>query len=337
VTVAALSLPVAQVTRAIPRRHLLTVLLAVFALASWAPVATGRSYRGLLLARLVTALAQALFWAISGPVAVGLYPPARRGLIIGLVSVGGSAAQVVGLPAGAWLGVEYGWRTPFLVLGGAGAIALVAVAALLPTERPGQGHGVRATAPDARRFTAVLLTTALSATGVFTGFTYLTVFLTGVAGFSEASVNVLLTVYGGAGFAVVVLTGPLLDRFPRAVPALSVAGQTAGLCGLYAGGGHRRVVVGALVLLGVSMGPFFMATQNLVFRTAPGRTELGLAGNSAAFNVGVAAGASTGGLLLPVVGVRGVFLVGGVCTALALVVLLAPTDRSERGAREESE
>jgi predicted MFS family arabinose efflux permease len=327
VTVAAMSLPVAHVTRAIPRRHLLTGLLAVFALASWAPVATGRSYPGLLAARLATALAQALFWAVSGPVAVGLFPPARRGRIIGLVSVGGSLAQVLGVPAGTWLGGGYGWHTPFLVLGAAGGAALAVVAALLPTSRPGQGHAVRGSAPDARRFTAVLATTALSATGVFTGFTYLTAFLSEVARFPDGAVSVLLTVYGGAGFAAVVLAGTLLDRFPRAVPALLVAGQTAGLCGLYAAGGHgRAVTVGALVLLGVSMGPFFMATQNLVFRTAPGRTELGLAGNSAAFNVGVAVGASTGGVLLPAVGVRGAFLVGGVCTAVALVVLAVGTE-----------
>ncbi|MFJ8487846.1 MFS transporter [Streptomyces sp. NPDC094038] len=331
VTVAATSLPVAQVTRAIPRRHLLTGLLAVFALASWAPLAIGRSYPGLLAARIATALAQALFWAVSGPVAVGLFPPSRRGRIIGLVSVGGSLAQVLGVPAGTWLGAGWGWHTPFLVLGGAGLVALAVVAALLPTTVPGQGHAARGTAPDARRFTAVLAATALSATGVFTGFTYLTAFLTGTGRFPDAAVSVLLTVYGGAGFVAVVLAGTVLDRCPRAVPALLAAGQTAGLWGLYASGGHgRAVTVGALVLLGVSTGPFFMATQNLVFRTVPGRTELGLAGNSAAFNVGVAAGASAGGLLLHTVGVRGLFLVGGLVTALALAVLLVPVGRSKR-------
>ncbi|MFC9930705.1 MFS transporter [Streptomyces sp. NPDC127190] len=325
VTVAVMSLPVAQMTRALPRRHLLTGLLAVFALSSWAPVACGRSYPALLAARLATALAQALFWAVSGPVAVGLFPPARRGRIIGLVSVGGSLAQVLGVPAGTWLGGRYGWTTPFVVLGGAGCVALAVIALLLPTTPPDRGHAVRGSEPDARRFTAVLLTTALSAAGVFTGFTYLTAFLSDVARFPGGAVSMLLSVYGGAGFAAVVLAGPLLDRFPRALPVLLVAGQTAGLCGLYAAGGHGRgVTVGALVLLGVSMGPFFMATQNLVFRAAPGRTELGLAGNSAAFNVGVAVGASTGGVLLPAVGVRGAFLVGGLLTALALAVLAGP-------------
>ena len=41
-----------------------------------------------------------------------------------------------------------------------------------------------------------------------------------------------------------------------------------------------------------------MATQNQVLRVAPGRTETALAANSAAFNVGIAAGALLGGALL---------------------------------------
>lgn len=56
---------------------------------------------------------------------------------------------------------------------------------------------------------------------------------------------------------------------------------------------------------------------------APGRTETAVAANGAGFNSGVAAGALAGGLLLPLFGVRGTFLLGGLLTVAALLLLLA--------------
>jgi DHA1 family inner membrane transport protein len=64
------SLPLAHVTRSVPRRYLMTGLLAVLALASWICALAAVSYGLLLAARVATALAQALFWAVMGPVAV---------------------------------------------------------------------------------------------------------------------------------------------------------------------------------------------------------------------------------------------------------------------------
>ncbi|MHA5047664.1 MFS transporter [Streptomyces sp. SD15] len=324
-TVAVVSLPVAHATRSIPRRHVLSGLLALLVLASWVSALGALSYGFLLAARVATALAQALFWAVTGPVAVGLFPPQRRGRVMGLLSVGGSLATVLGVPAGTWLGGYSGWRAPFVVLGALGLVALVAIAVLLPTSRPQEGHAAYGAAPDTRRFLVVLATTALSVTGAFAGFTYIVTFLDEVSGFAEGSVSALLMVFGVAGIVGVSTAGPLLDRFPHATLTVPVAAQAVALLGLYGGGGHSQVAtVALLMLLGASVGPVFMATQSHVLHVAPGRTELALAANSAAFNTGVAAGALTGAALLPAVGVRGTFLVGGVLTLGALTVLIRP-------------
>ena len=329
-TVAVVSLPVAHVTRSVPRRFLLAGLLALLAAASWGSALTAASYGTLLAARLVTAVAQALFWAVMGPVAVGLFPPERRGRVMGLLSVGGSLATVLGVPAGTWLGGQGGWRAPFAVLGALALISLVAIAALLPTSRPQESHAAYGTSPDRRRFLVVLATTALSVTGVFAGFTYVVPLLGDVSGFGEDAVSGVLFAFGVAGLTGVALTGPLLDRFPRATLTVPLATQAAALLGLYAAGRSQSAAVALLMLLGASVAPVFMATQSQVLRLAPGRTESALAANSAAFNVGVAAGALLGGGLLPVVGVRGAFLTGGLLTALALAVLTWPEFRVSR-------
>lgn len=68
----------------------------------------------LLAARLLTALAQALFWAVMGPVAVGLFAPGMRGRVVGALSVAGSLALVLGVPSGrGWaVGVAGSCRSP---------------------------------------------------------------------------------------------------------------------------------------------------------------------------------------------------------------------------------
>ncbi|MFD7922216.1 MFS transporter [Streptomyces sp. NPDC059740] len=320
-TVAVVSLPLAHVTRSLPRRHLLAGLLAALVLASWGSALVS-SYPLLLAARVVTAVAQALFWAVMGPVAVGLFAPERRGRVIGMLSFGGSLATVAGVPAGTWLGQHADWQAPFWVLSALGLVALVPVAGLLPTSRPEEGHAAYGVAPDTRSFGIVLATTALSVTGAFAGFTYVVGFLHEVAGFSAAWVSGLLSVFGVAGVVGVSVTGPLLDRFPRGTLTVPVAAQGVALLVMSGAGTDRAVAVAMLALLGAAVGPVFMATQNRVLRVAPGRTEMALAGNSAAFNLGVAAGALLGGLVLPLVHLRGTFLVGGLLTLAALALLL---------------
>ena len=66
-----------------------------------------------------------------------------------------------------------------------------------------------------------------------------------------------------------------------------------------------------------------VAVQNRTLEVAPGSTDIASAGSSSAFNVGIAAGALVGGVLVDNTGVRSVALVGGILTALALIVMLA--------------
>ncbi|MGW3291325.1 MFS transporter [Streptomyces sp. NPDC001002] len=333
-TVAVVSLPIVHATRSVPRRYLMSGLLGLLALASWATALGSVSYGLLLAARVVTASAQAAFWAVMGPVAVGLFPPERRGRVIGLLSVGGSLATVLGVPAGTWLGGRTGWQTPFAVLGALALVSLIAVVVLLPTSRPQESHAAYGAAPDRRRFLTVLATTALSVTGVYAGFTYIAAFMDEVSGFGEDAVSGVLFAFGAACLVGITVTGPLLDRYPRATLTVPVATQAAALLGLYAGGGSQVATVLLLMVLGASVGPVFMATQSQVLHTAPGRTETALAANSAAFNVGVAAGALLGGALLPLVEVRGTVLVGGLLSVGALAILTWPRSEAAAAAAE---
>ncbi|MGW2281584.1 MFS transporter [Streptomyces sp. NPDC001770] len=321
VTVAVSSLPLAHAVRAVPRRHVLTGLLAALVVSSLA-AALAPSYGMLLGARLVTALAQALFWAVMGPVAVGLFAAEVRGRVIGALSVAGSLALVLGVPAGSWLGRQSGWQVPVALTAAAGTVSLVTIAVLLPTSRPEDEPAAYGIRPDVRRFAVVLVSGGLSATGAFAGFTYVVKFLGDVSGFPPAAVGVLIMVFGVACLAGVTVTGVLLDRFPHATLRAALAMQAVGLLGLYAAGTEPVAAVVFLVLMGGALGPVFMATQNAMLYCAPGRTDLALAANSGSYNAGIAAGAALGGLVLSHADVRGAFLAGGLLPVAACAVAL---------------
>ncbi|MFF9094129.1 MFS transporter [Streptomyces sp. NPDC014802] len=335
VTVAVASVPLTHLTRAMPRRHVLTGLLVALAVSSLVAALTP-SYGLLLAARLLTALAQALFWAVMGPVAVGLFPHDVRGRVVAALSVAGSLALVLGVPAGTWLGRLSVWRVPVATLAGPALVCLVTIAVLLPTSRPEEEPAAYGTGPDLGRFRIVLAAGTLSATGAFTGYTYLVTFLGEVSGFSPDAVGILFMVFGLACLTGVSLTGALLDRRPRTALSAAVATQAAGMLGLYAVGTDRAAAVLFLVLMGGALGPVFMATQNEMLHCAPGRTDLALAANSGCYNAGIAAGAALGAVVLPAAGVRGTFLAGGLMTVAACAVLLTGRLLPDRAVRKPS-
>jgi DHA1 family inner membrane transport protein len=322
VTVAIASVPLTHWTRLVPRRWLLSVLLMVFVLATVMSVVTS-SYAVLLVARVATALSQALFWAVAVTTAAGLFSPRMRGRVISVLVTGSSFGIILGVPTGTWLGQQAGWRMAFLALSGLGLLALLAVISLVPTVPPGRGHAAFGTAPDARRFWIVAVTTSLVILGHFTCFTYITVFLTEVSGFTSQAISPLLLLSGVTAIAGTLASGVLTHRGPRTAMIIPVMLLMATLLGLYLFGTGRAAATGLVALSGLSLGALIPALQNRVMEVAPGSSEIASAGNSAAFNVGIAGGALLGGVLLPAFGVRGTALAGAALATAGLAVLLS--------------
>ncbi|NEC65556.1 MFS transporter [Streptomyces sp. SID9727] len=330
-TVAVVSVPLVRATRRVPRRRLLSWVLAVFVTANCL-TALAPGYPLLLGGRVITALAHAVFWSVVVVTAVGMFPPRLRGRIVSVVFTGSSVATVMGVPAGTWLGQQWGWRLPFLALSGLGLAALVTVAVCMPRTRT-EEKPAAATDPDARRFVVLLAATALSITGLSAASTYTVPFLTEVSGFPETAMGPLLFVRGAAGVAVMAFGGVVLNRWPRAgviVPTALLAGALFGLHGV---GALRLAVIGLLVLFGATMFLMITAMANRILDVAPGSTEVATAAHSAVFNASVAAGALAGALLLPSWGVRSTALVAAALVSAAVACLAAEPLIARRGRR----
>jgi MFS transporter, DHA1 family, inner membrane transport protein len=316
------SVPLTRLTRRWRRRRLMTGLLAVFVVAT-AVSSIAPDYGSLLAARMVTALSQALFWAVVTPAAAGLFRPAVRGRAISVLFAGSSVAALAGVPAGTWLGQQAGWRAAFLALSGIGLLVLITIAALMPDTAPGQSDADRGSAPDAGRFWAIVAATALAVTGAFAAFTYVSPFLTGVSGFPETAVGPILLVRGLAGLAGVLLAGVLVDRHGWLTMAALIGAQAVALAGQFLFGGTPAVAVGTIAVSGLTLAALSAALGARVLEVAPAGSDMAGAYVSTAFNVGITAGALLGSVLLTGAGVRSTALAGSLLTLLALAVVLA--------------
>jgi DHA1 family inner membrane transport protein len=315
------SVPLTALVRRVPRRRLLSALLAGFVVSN-AITAFASTYELVLAARLATAATHALFWAIVVPAAAELFRPGLRGRVVSVVFAGGTVALALGVPAGTWLGELAGWRTSFLAVAGLGAIALIVVASLLPSTRPEQGHAARGAAPDLRRFWLLAAVAAMATAGAIAAYTYVALFVTEVSGFSTSSVGAILFARGIASVLGILAIGAVVDRGPWLALRTTVTLQSAALLGLYAFG-HRQVAAVVLIALaGLAFAAFTATLGGLVLLVAPGRSDLAAATVSAAVNVGITAGAFVGGLALPGYGVRIAVLIGAVLTIVAAVMAL---------------
>ncbi len=326
VVVVLASVPLARLTRRIPRRGLLGGTLALFAAANLV-AALASTYAVLAGARVVTALTQALFWSIVSPAVTGLFPVTVRGRVVALFATGAALAPVLGVPAGTWLGQQAGWRAAFAVLAAVGAAIAAAVVVLIPSYAPASGGAARGTAPHRRRFAMLLVATAVGIGGFLTLQTYVTPLLLDVSGFTDAALAPLLFVSGATGVVGTILVGRTLDAHPTGSLLVPLSVGTTALLGLYALGTLQSATVVLLAGVGFAYAAFGTAVQSRMLQLAPGSTDIASAGVSTAFNVGIAGGSMLGGALLPGPGPRLLALVGGLLTLVALAVLAVDARR----------
>ncbi|MBQ1024639.1 MFS transporter [Micromonospora sp. C95] len=315
------SVPLTALVRRVPRRRLLSALLAGFVVSN-AVTVFASTFALLLAARMATAATHALFWAVVVPAAAELFRPGLRGRVVAVVFAGGNIALALGVPAGIWLGERTGWRASFLAVAGLGAIVFVVVAALLPSTRPDEGHATRGAAPDARRFWLLVAVAVLATAGAIVAYTYVALFITEHSALPASSVGAVLLARGIASVLGILAVGVLVDRNPWLALLATVALQSLALLGLYALGHRPAAAVGLIAVAGLAFAAFTAALGGLVLQVAPGRSDIAAATVSAAVNVGITAGAFVGGLALPSHGVHLTVLIGALLSAVALVLAL---------------
>jgi DHA1 family inner membrane transport protein len=290
-------------TRRVPRKTVLLALMAIFTLGNIA-CALAPNYEMLMAARVITSLAHGTFFGVGSVVATGLVAPEKRASAIAVMFTGLTAATMLGVPAGAWLGLHFGWRSTFWAVALIGVFAFAVLAVFVPRDRAA-GKQAPASLADELAVLArpqVLLglaMTVLGFAGVFAVFTYIQPLLTRITGLSEAAVSPILLLFG-VGLAVGnILGGKLADR--SLMPAvLGTLAALAVVLAVMAPALHSGVTAALFVgLLGIAAFATVAPLQLRVLEKASGAGQnLASSLNIAAFNLGNALGAWVGGVVI---------------------------------------
>jgi len=283
-----------------PRKAVLVALMIVFTLGNLA-CALAPNYELLMAARVVTSLAHGTFFGVGAVVATGMVSEDRKASAISIMFTGLTVATLLGVPAGAWLGLQFGWRATFWAVTAIGVLATVIIATLVPADR-----SAPAALPfrDELRVVARpqvllgLLMTVLGFGGMFTVYTYIQPMLTQVTGFADAAVSPILLVFGVGMIVGNLLGGRFADR--RLAPALL---GTLALLALVMGAmtlvlHSRWAMIAFTGLLGAAAFATVSPLQLWVLQKASGAQSLASSLNIGAFNLGNALGAWLGGVVI---------------------------------------
>src|SRR5688572_27523773 len=323
-------------TRRMPRKAVLMALMVIYTVGN-AACALAPDYNTLMAARVLTSLTHGTFFGVGAVVATGLVPSDRRASAISIMFSGLTLATLLGMPAGAWLGLHFGWRSTFWAMTLVGVASLLVIAALVPRSRD---DGASVSLRDELRTIARpqvllgLLMTMLGFAGVFVVITYLQPLLTRLTGFGEGAVSPILLLFGGGMVVGNLLGGRIADRKPTPALLATLAALPLVLGAMTFALRSPVAMVAFVALLGVAAFATVSPLQLRVLHHARGAGEnLASSFNIAAFNLGNAMGAWLGGVVIdrgP--GLGAVTWTAALVTVAGLVVALWSV-RRERGER----
>ena len=335
-TVVATTAPLAGVTRRFPRKSLVIVALITFAASNFLS-AIAPTYEVMVASRILGGVSHGLFWAVVGAYPGYLVAKGRLARAVAITSAGGSAAFVLGVPAGTALGHALGWRLAFTVVG----ITVLILAALVVFFLPAVNHHQPLATgeirlplrkdPTWRAVILVCVVTTLLMVGHNQYYTYIVPFFTEVNGFPVESVSILLLVYGGAGALGLLLVGIFGGRYPRMGLILSVVFVAIAVLTMALVPNLPIVVVIALVVWGTAFGGAPALLQTRILQVAsPQLRDVSAALVTTSFNVGIGSGALIGSLILDGWGLQ-VLPFSDFAVVIVVLVLVLVSDVYLRG------
>ena len=281
------------------RRWLLPAVMLWYGVAHMLCIAA-QSYTQLLLVRLLAMVGPALFTPQAAAAVSQIVPIEKRSRAMILIFLGWSVASVLGVPLGAWLGGNYGWRTAF---------GLVAVLAVLnaywlwrilpgPIKPPPMPLSAWRETFANRVLMQCVAITLISGSGQFILFAYLAPYLQRYMAASPSDLAFVYAFIGILGFIGMLVLTKRIDRV-GAGPAVTLA--LVALIASTVMWNWASTITGALIamtawsLVGFAWNS---AQQARLAGIAPHAASASIALNTAAMYLSQGVGAAIGGLMI---------------------------------------
>jgi DHA1 family inner membrane transport protein len=312
------------------KRKVLLSLMALFIAGNlMGGVAT--NYTLLLVSRVIAGLTQGPFYGIGAVVATKLVSDKLAGQAVGQMFAGLTLANVLGVPAGTWIGNALDWNMTFFVISGLGLIATLAIAVFVPAQ------GRDNSAPDIsgqlkafqdRNLLASLAITALGWVGFMTFYGYIAP-VARVAGFGAADLTWVLVIVGVGLVIGNMLGGRTADANLRLSLILWPAAMIASLIVVGFVAPFKWPFLAAAFVFGIASFANVPPMQMRVMKYGKAAPELAATANISAFNIANALGGLIGGAVIDSsFGASAIPYAAAIVPSVALIFILSQERRS---------
>ncbi|WP_462402501.1 MFS transporter [Pseudomonas sp. Marseille-QA0332] len=323
------AIPIVAATRSWSRRPLF--LLAIGGLLVFNSItALSSDYRIILASRLVAGMSAGIIWGVLAGYARRMVPSALQGRALAIVGVGQPIALCLGVPLGTWLGGLSDWRGVFWVMSALSLLLALWVRCALPNfagQPAAQRQSIKRIflMPGIRSVLLVIFLWILAHNVLYT---FIAPYLASV-GLGER-VDLVLLLFGAASICGIWLTGVWVDRALRALTLVSLTGFAVAALSLGVANDHTWLVLAGIALWGVTFGGAPTLLQTAIADTAGDGADVAQSMLVTVFNLAVAMGGVSGGILLQRFGAASFPLA---LLVLALAAMLVVWQAGNRGFR----
>ncbi|WP_306438839.1 MFS transporter [Pontivivens insulae] len=322
-----------SLTGGLARRTVMATGMGLFAFSAIAVVLSPTA-EWLFAARILTALGAGLFTPITASVAAAAVPPERQGRALAAVFAGLTVAQVLGVPAGSWIGYTFGWQAAFLIVAVLSGLCCVAVLWAVPRDLPFSvinlgtlGRAIQ----DWRGLLVILFTTSFLGS-IYVIYTYLAPLLTEHMGYGRDGITIMFVLFGVGAVIGNLFGGWVADRIGPFRTLLLLTGGQILTMPFFAFFPMGDIAFSALLILWAVLGWSFVAGQQIRVVRVSAAPTVGLALNAAAIYLGAATGSSIGAMVLDRFDTLALGWAGAAVAVLALAhLVVSQTLTRERG------
>ncbi len=316
------AIPLISATLAVNRKLLLMVLLIGFAVSNIV-VGISSSYAVIIASRIVGGICAGVMWPMIAAYGTRLAPEHMHGKAITVIMSGNTLGISIGLPAMTTIGLTFGWRTVFVVMG----LLAVVIAVLSYFYMPSvEGEKLsRSNSPLAvvkmPTILIVLLLTFLSVAAHYGIYTYITL-LVEMIGFI-GGIGMALLIFGIGSVISVVVSARYIDAYLRPLIVVSLAIGGLAMAMFLAFGGTAGTSHLAFFLWGLAFGPLVTMYQTAVSKQVEEAKDVATSVQSSVFNLSIMVATWVGGLLLVgfpgSAGVRAIVYMSLACFIMATI------------------
>ncbi|MFA0079723.1 MFS transporter [Vibrio artabrorum] len=313
------------------KKMVLIGLMALFIIGNVLS-ALAPSYPLLLTSRVIAGLVQGPFYGIGAVVATNLVSEKMAGRAVGQMFAGLTLANVLGVPAGTWVSLQFGWHTTFFTVAALGTIAMISILTSIKSAGHSEAKDIK-TQLLAFKNPMLLISLAITAfawSGFMTLYGYLAPIAMHITGYSQESVTWILVIVGVGLIIGNTLGGRSSDKNLGKASMFWAIAMIVSLVIVGLVVGNKILFVAAAFVFGVASFANVPAMQLRVMNHGGEGQELAATANISAFNLANAFGGFLGGIVLDSQLGAGMIPFAAVVVPIIGLFLIVKANRAEK-------